>query len=539
MAETLTTAGVMARYIARAGIRHLFGYPGDPNIEFMEHARREGIEFVLGRREGTAAFMAEAYGQLTGRPGVCLATLGPGCTNMINGVATALLDRTPLLSIAGQIQTRLEPTFTHQNVDQVRLFGSITKWTTRLVPEAAGGIMRKAFRVAMAERPGPVHIVAAADVVRAESSDSDVRLPPMHPAREGMQVFTAGDGAVDVDALVASARRPVVLAGISAVRANAGPSIRAFAERVGSPVIVSPKAKGVLPEDHPLFAGTIDMACNQIVWKFLESCDLIAAVGFDPVELIKAWKLTSPVIHIDAVPNTDQVYPADVELVGSIGMMLDSLRESFKGQPRWTEAEIEGHRQALREGYYAGKVAGKINPTDVVDAVRAAFPRNTIITSDVGSHKLLVGQVWSAYEPRSVLMTNGLSSMGFALPGAITAKLLNPDRPVVCFTGDGGLAMVQSELQLASSLGLGLVVVVFCDNSLNRIELKQIARNYPSWGTRFDGSDIVKLAEAMGCDGVRVERCSELVATLNGAASVTRPLVIQAQIDPAQYLAQF
>lgn len=539
MSETLTTAEVMARFIACAGIRHLFGYPGDPNVEFMEHARRQGIEFVLGRREGTAVFMAEAYGQLTGRPGVCVGTLGPGCTNMVNGVATAFLDRTPLISIAGQLHSRLEPTFTHQNVDQIRLFSSVTKWATRMVPDAAGAILRKALRVATAERPGPVHVVTNADAVRAKAGDSEIRVPPLRPAGDSLQVFSVGASAPKLESVFANAQRPVLLAGIGAMRADAGPAIRRLAERVGCPVVVSPKAKGILAEDHPLFAGTLDMACNELVWSFLESCDLIAAIGFDAVELIKAWRLAVPVIHIDSTPNTDQIYAADVELVGSIAAIVQYLADAYKGEPRWTESEVTRHRESLRDGYYAGKVAGKVNPTDVVDAVREAFPRNTLVTSDVGSHKLLVGQGWTAYEPRSVLMTNGLSSMGFALPGAITAKLLNPDRPVVCFSGDGGLAMVQSELQLAASLKLGLVVVVFCDNSLNRIELKQIALNYPSWGTRFDPSDIVKLAEAMGCDGVRVDRPADLATVMSRATSASRPLVVEAQIDPAQYQAQF
>jgi acetolactate synthase-1/2/3 large subunit len=527
----------MARYLSAAGIRHLFGYPGDPNIEFMEQARREGIEFVLGRREGTAAFMAEAYGQLTGRPGACLSTLGPGCTNMVNAVATAFLDRTPMLAITGQIQTRLEPTFTHQNVDQLQLFSPVSKWTTRMVPEAAGSILRKALRIATAERPGPVVLVTNADVVRATASDSEIVLPPMTPDGEATQVFVTG-GAKPAG-MIAAAKRPVIVAGIGAVRAKAGPALRALAERLGCPVVVSPKAKGILPEDHACFAGTLDMACNQIVWSFLKSCDLVAAIGFDAVELIKAWQVKAPVIHVDTTPNTDQVYPAAIELVGSIPAIVHDLAAGCGGEPRWDDGEIRAHRTALRDGYYAGKVAGRLNPTDVVDAVQDAAPRDTIATTDVGSHKLLVGQGWTAYAPLSLLMTNGLSSMGFALPGAIAAKLLHPDRPVVCFTGDGGLAMVQSELHLASSLNLGIVVVVFCDNSLNRIELKQMALKYPSWGTRFEPMDVVKVAEGMGCDGVRVAQTAELVSALRGAAARTRPLVIEAQIDPAQYLAQF
>jgi acetolactate synthase-1/2/3 large subunit len=356
---------------------------------------------------------------------------------------------------------------------------------------------------------------------------------------EATQMFVASAGTARPALMLEAARRPVIVAGIGAVRTNAGAAVRAFAERIGCPVVVSPKAKGILPEDHPYFAGTLDMACNQIVWNFLKSCDLIAAVGFDAVELIKTWQPTAPVLHIDTTPNTDQVYAADVELVGSIPAIVNGLAAAYTGQHRWNEGDVSAHRTALRDGYYSGKVAGKLNPTDVVDSVLDTMPRNAIATTDVGSHKLLVGQGWAAREPRSLLMTNGLSSMGFALPGAITAKLLNPDRPVICFTGDGGLAMVQSELQLAASLRLGVIVVVFCDNSLNRIELKQMALKYPSWGTRFDPTDLVKVAEGMGCDGTRVEQPGELVAALRHTDNLCRPLVIEAQIDPAQYLAQF
>jgi len=295
----------------------------------------------------------------------------------------------------------------------------------------------------------------------------------------------------------------------------------------------------VLAEDHPYYAGTLDMACNALLWDFLKGCDLLLAVGFDAAELIKPWALSVPTIHIDATPNTDQVYPAELELVGDIGAILDALARECRGEPRWQPQEVARHREALRTQYYAGRVAGRLNPTDVVDLVRGAMPRDAIATSDVGSHKLLVGQGWAAYEPRSVLMTNGLSSMGYSLPAAITAKLLNPERPVVCFCGDGGLAMVQAELGLAASLGLDLLVVVFCDNSLNRIEIKQAVRKYPSWGTRIESTDFGALAPAMGCEGLMVDSEAALSRALAEARPRDRPLVIGARIDPAQYLTQF
>lgn len=538
MSERLNTASVMARYFARAGIRYVFGYPGDPNIELMEQCRREGLEFVLACREGTAAFMADAFGQLTGLPGVCVSTLGPGSTNLVNGVATAYLDRTPMLAISGQMSTQLEPLFTHQYVEQGRLFAPVSKWATHVVSEAASSIMRKAIRIATAERPGPVHITTAADVLAAEATDCDVRLPPMSIAGEGAGAVTVAGESWQPATLLGRSRRPVILAGMAAVRARCHAEVRTLAEQLGCPVVVSPKAKGILPEDHRYFAGTLDMACGKRVWSFLESCDLILAVGFDAVELIKPWRLRVPVVHIDATPNTDQVYPAEVEFIGAMRSILEEFRAAAGEGARWAEGDILRHRTALFDEYYSGRVQGKLNPSEVVDTVRQAFPATAIATTDVGSHKLLVGQGWRVQEPQLLLMTNGLSSMGFALPGAIAAKILHRDRPVVCFTGDGGFAMVQSELRVAASLGLGILVIVFCDNSLNRIELKQIIKNYPSYGTRFEASDVAKLAEAMGCEGARADTPEALAKVLWRASALTQPLVVETRIDPAQYAAQ-
>ena len=225
--------------------------------------------------------------------------------------------------------------------------------------------------------------------------------------------------------------------------------------------------------------------------------------------------------------------------MGDIAAILEDLAAGWSGGAKWQAADVRRHREGLRTAYYAGRVSGRLNPTDVVDAVREALPRAAIATSDVGSHKLLVGQGWTAYEPRSVLMTNGLSSMGYSLPAAIVAKLLHPQQAVVCFVGDGGLAMVQGELRLAASLGLGLLVVVFCDGSLNRIEIKQANRNYPSWGTLIDATDLARLAPAMGCEGIMVEDAASLQKVLAGPRPADRPLVIGARIDPAQYTAQF
>jgi acetolactate synthase-1/2/3 large subunit len=538
----MNCAAVIARYLAAAGIKHVFGYPGDPNVELMETLRTEGIDFVLTRREGTAGLMAEAYGQITGLPGVCMTTLGPGSSNLTNAVAGALLDRIPMLAISGQIEGKRQRIFTHQVLNHDLLFGPITKWTTDIRPDTVSQVMRKGIRTAMAERPGPVHITTAADVIGAEASDDEILLPPLGLTGHGLSVYVM-DGRADPAKIIAAAKKPMILAGIAAVRAGAGPELTRLAEILGCPVIVAPMAKGIVNETHPYFAGTLDMACNDYMWDFLGTADLILAIGFDAVELIKPWAPTAPVIHIDMTPNTDQIYPASIELVGPItatlAMLSEGLSGGLSGNPRWAEAEIKRHRDGLFEAFYAGRVPGKLNPTDVIDVVREAMPLNTVVTSDVGSHKLLVGQGWTTHAPKGVLMTNGLSSMGYSLPAAMTARLIDRTRPVVCFTGDGGLAMVQGELRLASSLGLDFTVVVFCDNSLNRIELKQMARQYPSWGTLIEPTDIVMLAESMGCAGVATDNAADLARILADGGPGDRPLVIGATIDPAQYAAQF
>ena len=300
-------------------------------------------------------------------------------------------------------------------------------------------------------------------------------------------------------------------------------------------------AKGVFPEDHPMFAGVLDMACNQMLWQLLEESDLIIAAGFDAVELIKPWRIAAPVLHIDALQNTDQIYASDVECVGDVGAVLDWLSASRGPDSR------DGPRRTLphtapgcENAYYAGRVDGHLNPTDVVDVVRAAMPRDTIATTDVGSHKLLVGQGWRTHAPRGLLMTNGLSSMGFGVPAAIAAKLAFPSQPVVALVGDGGFAMAATEIRLAAARGLPIVFVVFVDGSLNRIELKQMAQELPEHGDQDRGHrPRRRWPTAMDCDGVRAESTAELEKALTEVESLRRPLVVEARIDPSQYESQF
>jgi acetolactate synthase-1/2/3 large subunit len=534
-----STADLLAGYVHAAGVRHIFGYPGESVIDFLEAARHQGIEPVSAVREGTAAFMAQAAAMVTGQPGVCLSTLGPGSTAVLNGVASATLDRVPVLAVSGQIESSREQFFTHQVVDHGRMFAPAAKLALRLEPASADTIIRKALRTATAERPGAVHLTVTADTWLAPAGEAAVVLPPVSAAAGSVDVY--GDG--DPLQVLRAARRPVILAGIAALRCGAGPELAALAERAGLPVVVSPMAKGTMPEDHPYFAGVLDMAGHRVVWDLLAGADLILAAGFDPVELISPWSVSTPVLHLDTTPNTDQVYASAHELVGHVGAILGWLTAQWPGEPRWAETEVAAHRARLRAAWRAGWAQGRLNPSDVVTIAREAAPPDAIVTTDVGSHKIMAGQVWQAREPRSVLMTNGLSAMGFGVPAAIAARLIRPDRPVIALVGDGGFAMTATEMRIAAALGLPVTVVVFTDNSLNRIELRQQAMGYPPTATRIGGSNLAAMAEAMGCDGVRVDTPAALEKALAGfgprSRGAGRPLVVEARIDPSQYEAQF
>jgi len=277
-----------------------------------------------------------------------------------------------------------------------------------------------------------------------------------------------------------------------------------------------------------------------VIWDLLARADLIIAAGFDAVELISPWRIAVPVLHVDTTPNTDQVYPANTEIVGNVATALEWLLAHWAGEACWPEHEVAAHRARLRDAWQAGRVADELNPSDVVVAVREAAPAGTIATADVGSHKIMTGQAWVARAPRETLITNGLSAMGFGLPAAIAACLSRPGVPVVALTGDGGFAMTATELSVAVRHGLPLVVVVFSDGSLNRIELHQQSLGYPLTATSVDRADIPALAESLGCDGVRTDSVTGLEKALAPAfGNRSRPLVIEARIDPAQYTAQF
>lgn len=534
-----TTSRVIAEMLKNEGIDTIFGLPGGQNVEFMEQARQAGLEFVLVHREGNAAFMADIYGQVTGRPGVCMSTLGPGSTNLVNGVANAFLDRSPMLAITGQISTRLYRTFTHQNINHERLFAPITKWTTSISANATARTMRKALRLAVDDRPGPVHIDLLSDIAGEECTEEYIPVAPSARVAKLARAYSRESALEDVTRAIDGAKRPVILAGIGVLHHRAHLELQDFAQKFGLAVVTTPKSKGVFPEDSPLFAGVIDMAGGKLVKEFIKSSDLLLAVGFDAVELINDWDVKVPTIHIDAVANTDQIYQAGLEIVGDLQAILAILADLGSSSEKWNGASMRDYRSRLDQVLVSGAVAGKLNPHEVVQVTRGVMPKDTIITYDIGSHKNLVGQVWKSYYPRTAFVSNGLSTMGFSFPGAVAAQMLCPGQRVVCFTGDGGFAMGWNELETAVRYKTPVITVVFADGCLNRIVLKQQKKGYPLVGTTFNNPNLAKLAESFGAFGAVAETPGELQKCLEEAAKLDLPSVIEARVDPSEYGNQF
>jgi acetolactate synthase-1/2/3 large subunit len=522
-----TVAEVIARELATAGVSYVFGHPGGEVAHLMEALRREGVRFVLTHHEATAGFMASTWGELSGRPGVCLSTLGPGAANLLSGVSNAYLDRCPVLAITAQLATDREIRATHQRLDLRAMFAPVTKASLRLAPDTAATAVEHALYLATTERPGPVHLEIPSNVAAQPAADAarGIRFGDLGAPGAPSVVAAAG--------LLARARRPAILAGIGAPRSHATPSLIRLAEKLGAPVVTTPKAKGVFPEDHPLAAGVMDMTGEAVVNELVREADLLVAAGFDVVELIKPWSFDAPLIHVDTVPNVDQLYEAQVEIVGNVGSALDGLGQFAGGPSAWPDGRIAEHRRRLRAALEPRSRG--LAPQTVMEIARAALPREGVVASDVGAHKILLGQVWQAYEPGTYLVSNGLSAMGTGLPGAIAAKLLWPDRPAMAIVGDGGLSMYLGEIETAVRLGLDLPIVVLVDGSLSLIKLGQAQRGYAAFGVDFAPPRFAEMAPSFGAKGVRVETAEATRAAIERALAEGGVSVIEAAIDAGAY----
>jgi len=534
------TADVIAQALKAAGVRYAFGIPGGEVLELLEAFRKAGIRFVLTKQELGAGFMAEASFQLTGKPGVLVATLGPGFTNAITPVAQALLDRSALIVITGEIATALKPVFTHQIIDQCEVLRPIVKWSTMIASSGASAQVAKGIAIAQALLPGPVHFNLPTDVAAVQQQPAGKRF-----ARTQIPAGPATANWGKVRAWLARARRPLALVGLGAQLDGAAADLRRFAERWRVPVITTYKAKGIIPEDHRLALGGTGLSpvVDRIHMEQVRDADLIVTIGFDPVELradwMAPWDAAKRTVNIDLVANTHHVYQCSIDCIGSIA---EALRQLSAGAPRsvlprWPDGELAAHRAAVRKAI-AHRPARRLGPFQVITTLREIFPRNTLATVDTGSHRILINHVWEAYEPRRMLQSNGLGSMGYGLPAAIAAKLIFPRRPVLAMMGEAGLDMVIGELALLAYHKLAVTIVVFRDDTLSLIKLKQERMKLPESGVVTGSPDYAALARAYGGSGHVVRNLGELEKAARAALKSSRFTLIEAHIDPSEYRKQ-
>lgn len=532
----MNTAELLVRCLENEGVEYVFGLPGEENLHVLEALRHSSIKFITTRHEQGAAFMADLYGRLTGKAGVCLSTLGPGATNLMTGVADANLDGAPLVAITGQVGTDRMHIESHQYLDLVAMFAPVTKWNAQIVrPSNTAEIVRKAFKIAQSEKPGAVHIDLPENIAAMPVTGQ----PLTKDEREKTYASFRSIGKAAV--AISKAKNPLILVGNGAIRASASEALTEFATRMNIPVVNSFMGKGVIPYTHPLALWTVGLQQRDHVSCAFDQADLIIAVGYDLVEYSpKKWNPEGkiPIIHIGMSPaEIDSSYIPLVEVVGDIS---DSLAEIMK------QADREGKtipyavdlRADIRADYelYANDEGFPIKPQKLIYDLRQVMGPDDIVISDVGAHKMWMARQYHCDRPNTCIISNGFAAMGIALPGAIGAKLVYPERNVVAVTGDGGFMMNCQELETALRVGTPFVTLIFNDGGYGLIEWKQQNHFGDSAFIHFGNPDFVKFAESMGLKGYRINSAAELIPTLKEALAQDVPTVIDCPVDYGENL---
>lgn len=523
-------ADLLVRCLEAEGVEHVFGVPGEEILALLDALIDSKIQFVTTRHEQGAALMADVYGRLTGRAGVCLATLGPGATNLITGVADAYLDHAPLVAITGQASLRRMHKESHQYVDTQAVMSAITKWQARvLLPDTVPEVVRKAFKLAQAEKPGATHIELPEDVAGAETQGA-----PLHPVAE-VYPRPSLERVREAAEVLCAAAHPMVLAGNGVTRRHAADALRSFAAHAGVPVANTFMGKGVMGATNPLARLTVGLQNRDYEACGLEDADVVLAVGYDLVEL--SPRLWNPdgrkrVIHIDTLPaEVDEHYQPEIEIVSEIADALAALQDACE---RRADAPDESNlkRLAIRElELHANDGAMPMKPQRIIaDMRRVLRPEDTVI-SDVGAHKLWLARLFLAERPNQVIISNGFATMGIAVPGAIAAKLAEPERRAVAVAGDGGFLMNVQELETARRMRTPFVTLVWVDEQYGVIRWKQDRTFGRAFGVDFTNPDIPALARAFGIAGFSVEAPDDFAPTLGRALELDEPAVIAVPVD--------
>ena len=526
----MKASDLLVRCLENEGVDYVFGIPGEEVLDIMDSLSRSTIKFVTTRHEQGAALMANVYGRLTGKAGVCLSTIGPGATNLITGVANAFLDYAPLVAISGQTALNRINKETHQYINIVEMFKPITKWNALVeLPETLPQLVRKAFELAQVERPGATHIDIPMDILAAEVQEAPLEV-------KTIEYTLSSPASIQKAAnIIEQADYPVIIAGNGVIRRGASRQLTELAEKLQIPVTQTFMGIGAIDYLNPLSILTMDLQARDWARCGLDRTDVVIAVGYDLIDCApRSWNhgKRKKIIHINTLPGViDEHYLPDIELLGEIGTNLEALAEACQ---RSKSTPIQGCIRELVLGElqkYQEDEGFPLKPQKVIADLRNVLENDDILISDVGAHKLWIARMYPANKPNTSIISNGFASMGFAIPGAIAAKLVHPKSKVVAVSGDGGFLMNSQELETAKRLGVSFVTVVWTDSSYGLIEWKQKNKFGGSFGVSFNNPDLIKYANSLGLPGYRVSHPGELIPALQMALTESLPSIIEVPID--------
>lgn len=528
----MKASDLFVKALENEGVEYIFGIPGEENLDLLESLRHSPIKLILTRHEQGAGFMAATYGRLTGKPGVCLSTLGPGATNLVTPAAYAQLGAMPLIMITGQKPIKKSKQGRFQIINVVDMMRPITKWTRQIVNgNNIPSVIREAFRISREERPGAVHIELPEDIA---SEDVEEKIYPVH---EIWRPYASIHAVMEAVEMINNAKNPLILIGAGANRYRVSKAATNLINKTGIPFFNTQMGKGVVDERHPLYLGTAALSDSDYVHTAIHNADLIINIGHDVIEkppFFMELGDRKKVIHVNFFPaQVDDVYFPQQDVVGDIATSLEYLTQHLGKNPKWNFSCFKSIKKEvdLHITKYFSDERFPMLPQRLINLIRTNLPDDGILTLDNGMYKLWFSRNYKAYKPNTLLLDNALATMGAGLPSAIAAKIVHPKKKVVTVVGDGGFMMNSQEMETAVRLGLDLVIIVLNDKGYGMIKWKQEGMSFDNYGLDFDNPDFIKYAEAYGANGYRPKNDADFQQTFKKALNSPGVHLIDLPID--------
>jgi len=531
-----SVATAMAQTMKAYGVRFVFGIPGNDVLELIRACEAQDIRFILAKSEPSAGFMADAAAQLTGDPAACIFALGPGVVNGATGVAGALMERTPVIILGGEMAANRRGLYTHQVFDHVAMMTPITKMAAELNPERAAQQVAKALDVALTEPRGPVFLNCPADATRADASEEHIYKPiPQNMGIAGVETCKSAR------ASLAKAKKPLALIGLGALRPGLPAQVKDFVESWKLPFLTTFKAKGVISERHAQSLGALGLSpiVDELTLDLVNQADHLTLIGFDPIELrdawINAWGPDKPCITLDWSAQTARVFPPGLQIIGNLHANLHALTQESSPEATWPGKTLDEYRSGAAAISAPREPKSGVSPAALFATINDHLDDNTICTADVGAHRILANHTLKCTMPNQLLQSNGLCSMGYSIPAAIAASLVQPDKRLIAMLGDGSALMSLGELAVVAEHNLPITVVVLNDDALTLIELKQSKMQMDTGAVLFKSPNFMEVAKGFGIEAARATTNGEFAKLFEKSRSATGPVLIEAVCDKSEY----